>query len=147
MPFARFVRLGLVIVCACVVLTPSVQTQQASSRPAWLDPYSDTVTRLIQAATADDFGWRRLAELTDTYGHRLSGSENLQRAIAWSVETMRHDGLENVRAEPVMVPRWVRGRESAEIVHPPSHSMAVLGLGGSGGTPPGGVEADVVTVG
>ncbi len=148
MSFARSVRLGLVIVCACVVLTPSVQTQQQPSpRPAWLELYTETVTRLIQAATADDFGWRRLAELTDTYGHRLSGSDNLERAIAWSAETMRRDGLENVRTEPVMVPRWVRGRESAEIVHPPVHSLAVLGLGGSGGTPPGGIEADVITVG
>ena len=59
---------------------------------------------------------------------------------------MRRDGLDNVRAEPVMVPKWVRGRESAEIVHPPLHSLAVLGLGGSNGTPPGGIEADVITV-
>src|SRR5688572_6254942 len=147
MSLARLVRPGLVIVCVCVLLAPSVQTQQAPTRPAWLEPYVETATRLIQTATGDDFAWRRLAELTDTYGHRLSGSENLQRAIAWSVDTMKRDGLENMRTESVMVPKWVRGRESAEIVHPPSHSLAVLGLGGSSGTPPGGVEADVITVG
>ncbi|MGH9253478.1 MAG: M20/M25/M40 family metallo-hydrolase [Vicinamibacterales bacterium] len=146
MSFVRLIRPGLVLVCVCVLLGPSVQTQ-SSPRPAWLEPYSDTATRLIQAATTDDFAWRRLAELTDTYGHRLSGSDNLQRAIAWSVETMRRDGLDNVRTEPVMVPRWVRGRESAEIIHPPLHSLGVLGLGGSVGTPAGGVEADVIAVG
>jgi carboxypeptidase Q len=102
---------------------------------------------LIQAATADDFAWRRLAELTDTYGHRLSGSENLQRAIAWAAETMKRDGLDNVHTEPVMVPRWVRGRESAEIVSPPQHSLSVLGLGGSISTPPEGIEAEVIVVG
>jgi carboxypeptidase Q len=142
----RLAGSGLAAACVCVLLAVSAQTQ-SSPRAAWLEPYTETATRLIQAATADDFAWRRLAELTDTYGHRLSGSDNLQRAIVWSMDTMRRDGLDNVRAEPVMVPKWVRGRESAEIVYPPLHSLAILGLGGSSGTPPGGVEADVITVG
>lgn len=120
---------------------------QAQTTLAWLDPYRRDASRLIMVATADDFAWRRLAELTDTYGARLSGSENLSRAIDWAVETMARDGLERVRAEPVMVPRWVRGRESAEIVEPPRHAVAMLGLGGSVGTPPGGIEADVLVVG
>ena len=73
---------------------------------------------MIGAALADASAWNRLAELTDTFGHRLSGSRALEDAIAWAVRTMRDDGLENVRAEPVKVPRWVRGRESLEIVSP-----------------------------
>jgi carboxypeptidase Q len=131
---------------ACVLLATAVETQ-IPARPAWLEPYRETATRLIQTATSDQFAWRRLAELTDTYGHRLSGSENLERAVEWAVETMRRDGFENVRTEPVMVPRWVRGRESAEITFPPKHSVAMLGLGGSIATPPGGIEAEVVVVG
>src|SRR5437867_4015453 len=59
---------------------------------------------------------------------------------------MKRDGLENVRTERVMVPRWVRGRESADIVQPEHHSMAMLGLGNSIGTPAGGIEADVLVV-
>jgi carboxypeptidase Q len=119
---------------------------QAPSRLSWLDPYRGAASRLIHASTGDSFAWRRLAELTDTYGHRLSGSENLERAIVWAAESMKRDGLENVRTEPVMVPRWVRGRESAEIVAPPRHELAILGLGGSVATPPDGIEADVVVV-
>ena len=53
-------------------------------------------------------------------------------------------GLDNVHTEAVMVPHWVRGVESAEIVEPARHPMAILGLGGSTATGPGGVEADVV---
>jgi carboxypeptidase Q len=120
---------------------------QAPSRIAWLDQYRETASRLIHASTSDDFAWRRLAELTDTYGHRLSGSENLERAIAWAVETMKRDGLENVRTESVTVPRWIRGAEAAEIVVPPRHPLAILGLGGSVATPPEGIEAEVVVVG
>src|SRR5687767_1411438 len=97
----------------------------------WIDPHRSNVDRLIKEAQADQFAWNRLAELTDTFGNRLSGSDNLTRAIAWAVETMKKDGLENVRMEKVMVPRWVRGSESAEIVTPPRHPVAMLGLGGS----------------
>ncbi len=119
---------------------------QSPSRPSWLDPYRETAAKLIHESSRDDFAWRRLAELTDTFGHRLSGSENLERAITWAEATMKRDGLQNVRTEPVMVPKWVRGRESAEILNPPHHPMAMLGLGGSVGTPAGGIEADVLTV-
>jgi carboxypeptidase Q len=100
----------------------------------------------MKAAMADDFAWQRVAELTDTHGSRLSGSENLQRAIQWAVEAMKADGLENVHTEPVMVPRWIRGHESAEIVEPPRNDIAILGLGGTVATPPGGIEAEVLPV-
>ena len=142
---AALVRLSLAALVSGVFLVPLAHTQ-APARPAWLDPYRESAARLIQASTGDDFVWRRLAEMTDTYGHRLSGSENMGRAITWAVDTMQHDGLENVRREPVMVPRWVRGRESAEIVDPPRHALTILGLGGSVGTPPQGIEAEVVVV-
>ena len=127
---------------AAAIITP------AQSRPTsgWIEGYRETAGRLMKAATADDFAWQRLAELSDTYGNRISGSDNLTRAIAWAAETMKKDGLENVRTEAVMVPRWVRGNESAEIVDPPRHAVAMLGLGGSVATPPGGLEADVLVV-
>src|SRR5262245_1815964 len=130
-----FIRVFLVSVAAGLFFLSSTALTQAPApaqvpRPAWLDPYRDTATQLIRAATADDFAWRRLAEMTATYGNRLSGSENLTRAISWAAEAMKKDGLENVAVEPVMVPKWVRGRESAEIVDPPRHALSILGLGG-----------------
>jgi carboxypeptidase Q len=112
----------------------------------WLDPYRANAGKLIAAATADQFAWDRLAELTDTYGQRLSGSANLNRAIAWAVETMKKDGLENVHTERVMIPKWVRGNESLEMIEPPHHVLPMLGLGGSIATPPAGIEADVMVV-
>ncbi|MEY4634343.1 MAG: Arginyl aminopeptidase [Acidobacteriota bacterium] len=133
---------SLLLIVAVLTLSPSAQ-----GRPAWLDPYRDNADKLIQAATADQFAWNRVAELTDTYGQRISGSDNLNRAIAWAVETMTKDGLENVHTERVMVPTWVRGAESLEITNPPHHVVPMLGLGGSIATPPAGIEAEVMVVG
>jgi len=133
------------LLAAAVVLAPAVRSH-AQSGPGWLNAYREDVTRLMHAATSSDFAWRRLAEFTDLHGARLSGSDNLERAIAWSAEKMKADGLENVHTEPVMVPKWVRGRESAEIVDPPRHDVAMLGLGGTIATPPEGVEAEVLPV-
>jgi carboxypeptidase Q len=112
----------------------------------WLDPFRGSAAKLIAAATADQFAWDRLAELTDTYGQRFSGSDNLNRAIAWAVETMKNDGLDNVYTERVMIPKWVRGNESLEIINPPHHVIPMLGLGGSIATPAQGIEADLMVV-
>jgi carboxypeptidase Q len=113
----------------------------------WLDPYREPATRLIAESTSNQFAWDRLAELGDTFGHRLSGSESLEAAIQWAASEMRKDGLENVRLDPVKVPRWVRGAESLEIVAPGRHPLVMLGLGNSIGTPPAGIEADLLVVG
>jgi carboxypeptidase Q len=141
-----FTAVGFAALLAFAALSRAGAESSEQTHAAWLEPHRADAERLIKEATADQFAWNRLAELTDTYGHRLSGSENLTRAIAWAVETMKQDGLDNVRTEQVMVPRWVRGAESAEIVDPPRHPLAMLGLGGSVGTPPAGVEADVIVV-
>src|SRR5581483_682502 len=82
----------------------------------------------------------------DTIGNRLSGTPQLDRAIQWAAAEMKRDGLENVHTERAMVPRWVRGEESAEIVEPARQRLAMLGLGNSVGTPPAGVQADVLVV-
>jgi carboxypeptidase Q len=112
----------------------------------WLDAYRAPAGKLIDEAVSNRFAWNRLAELTDRFGHRLSGTPQLDAAIQWVVAEMKRDGLENVHTEPVMVPRWVRGRESAAIVQPATHQIAMLGLGGSVATPPEGLQAEVHVV-
>ena len=129
-----------------VALAVALSIGPLSAQESWIAGYKGVASRLVQAATEDDFAWRRLAELTDRHGARLSGSDNLTRAIAWSVDAMRKDGLDNVRTEPVMVPRWVRGAETATIVSPPRHQLQILGLGGTVPTPAEGIEADVLVV-
>ncbi|MGH9789243.1 MAG: M20/M25/M40 family metallo-hydrolase [Candidatus Acidiferrales bacterium] len=109
------------------------------------EDYRDVAGRIVAAALADDGGWSKLEYLCDRIGHRLSGSEELERAVAWAAEQMRADGLENVRLQPVKVPHWVRGQES-EMLEPARRPLAMLALGGSVGTPPEGITAPVVAV-
>ena len=149
--------LCIVAVCAAALAAqfppPSADVPRSTAEPAWLAPYRDAASRLVGESLAGDFAWQRLAFIGDTFGNRLSGSPNLEAAIRWAVDEMKRDGLENVRAEPVKVPHWVRGRESLEIVSPDAcggngdacpQPLVVLGLGNSVGTPPSGIEAELV---
>lgn len=121
----------------------------AAARAADVPPlaaYREAARAILAEARRDSFAWDRLAELTDTYGHRLSGSPALAAALDWAAEEMRKDGLENVRLEPVTVPHWVRGAESLEIVEPFPGPLVMLGLGGSVATPPEGISAELLVV-
>lgn len=110
------------------------------------DNYRPAAQRIIDLALADSSAWNTLAELTDQFGPRLSGSANLEQAIDWVLAEMRKEGFDAVRGEPVMVPHWVRGEESLELVSPRHAKLPLLGLGMSVGTPPEGITADVIVV-
>jgi Zn-dependent M28 family amino/carboxypeptidase len=85
-------------------------------------------------------------DLTSIVGARSAGSAGDAKAVAWAVEHMKAIGLQNVRAEPVMVPHWERGAEHAELLGATETPLAVAALGGSMATPPGGVEGEVIMV-
>jgi carboxypeptidase Q len=103
--------------------------------------------RLKAEASRTNGAYEDLAWLCDRIGHRLSGSPQLDQAIDWAQTRLKAAGLVNVHAEHVMVPHWVRGRESAQLLLPAPHRVNILGLGGSVGTPVGGLTADVLVVG
>jgi carboxypeptidase Q len=137
------VRRRLVLAASLVGLVQTAAAQPAGPSA----PYADAARRLTDAALADSSAYERLALFVDTFGHRLSGSDALEAAIDWALAEMRADGLEGVRGQPARVPHWVRGAESATLVTPTgSWPLAMLGLGGSVGTPPGGIEAEVLVV-
>jgi carboxypeptidase Q len=111
-----------------------------------IDRYRAAAAKIIGAALTSDHAYSRLAHLTDHIGNRLSGSQNLERAIEWAITEMKRDGLDNVRAEKVMVPHWVRGEESLEMLTPVPRKLQMLGLGNSVGTPAEGIAADAIVV-
>lgn len=132
----------LVLLATAASAPDAARAQDASA------DYADVAARIVEAALADSTAFRRTAYAADRFGHRLSGSASLEATIDWALETMRADGLENVRGQPVEVPVWVRGEESATLLLPTGgQDLPMLGLGGSVGTPPGGIEAEVLVVG
>lgn len=133
--------LCLLIVSASsnVILAQSTQSIEAN--------YSDKAEKIIAAALDDDEAFERLTTFVDNYPHRLSGSKSLEQSIDWIIETMNNDGeLDNIRTQPVMVPHWVRGKESAILIAPYQLNLPMLGLGGSVGTPDNGIQAEVLVV-
>jgi len=113
------------------------------SGPVYLDA-------LVAEGLADPRAMTSLAELCRLAPHRLSGSAGAARAVEWARTAMLAAGLENVRLEPVMVPRWERGPvEELVVVEPVDHAgerLAILALGGSVATPGAGIEAEVLAV-
>src|SRR4029434_220156 len=59
---------------------------------------------------------------------------------------MIEDGLENVRLQPVQVPHWVRGKESAVLVHSRNLELNMMRLWRSIGQRRGGITAEVLPV-
>lgn len=142
MPTSLRLRLAVLALLAGTALPAAAQSPTPLA-----DRHRAAADRLIDAALADSFAYARLTELVDRFGHRLSGSASLEQAIDWMLAEMKRDGLDNVRGEPVMVPHWVRGEETAELVAPRRMRLPMLGLGGSVGTPEGGLSAEVLVVG
>ena len=137
-------RAAVLTALSFAVMSAPLSAQAPEAIPA---KYRAVANRIIAAAQADSAGaWNRIAELTDRFGHRLSGSVALEQAIGWTAATMIKDGLDNVRREPVMVPHWVRGAESLELVAPRRQLLPMLGLGGSIATPARGITAEVMVV-
>ena len=109
-------------------------------------PPQEIATRIIDAARANTGVIEITQYLSDWIGPRLAGSEQEQKAIQWTAERMRADGLSHIRLQPVMVPRWVRGVETGELLSPSNQRLPLTALGGSVATPLEGITAEVVEI-
>ena len=136
-----FVLLG-----SCATTRAPVETDAPKPVSPWVENLRPTTDRIIQYARTKNRGYERLEQLCDGIGHRLSGSKSLNKAIEWALHVLRDDKQENVHSEPVMVPRWTRGKESLEMLKPRREPLVMLGLGGSVGTRRSGLKAQVVVV-
>ncbi len=105
-----------------------------------------TARGLRDKALTDDTGYEVLRSLTTEVGARSAGSPGDLRAVTWALAKLKALGFQNVHAESVTVPHWIRGDARAEIMAPWPQRMVVATLGGSIATPAEGIEAEVVRV-
>ncbi|MDN2709551.1 M20/M25/M40 family metallo-hydrolase [Janthinobacterium sp. SUN118] len=142
-PRAPLRRSALFIALGCAVSAGALAAAPGNA-PQALAQVRDT-------ALHSDWAYARLADMTDLIGPRLSGSAGAAAAVQQVAEAMRQLGAK-VTLQPVKVPHWVRGVETAEIVdyagRPQGVSQRVVltALGGSGATPAAGLTAPVVIV-
>jgi carboxypeptidase Q len=107
--------------------------------------------QIRNAALKSDWALERLADMTDLIGPRLSGSAGAAAAVTQVAEAMRKLGA-TVTLQPVKVPHWVRGAETASLVEyagrPAGVTQRVVltALGGSGATPQAGLTAPVIVI-
>jgi carboxypeptidase Q len=119
------------------------------STGAWTADQIATMARLRDAAMKDPFALDQLRHLTDNIGPRLSGSPQAQRAVGYVAATMRALGAD-VQLEKTMVPHWIRGVETAELLTWPDQTpdtiqkIVLTALGGSGASPGDGLQAEVI---
>jgi carboxypeptidase Q len=110
-----------------------------------------TLGRIREAAMHSDWAYQRLADLTDKIGARLSGTPQLDAAVAQVADAMRALGAA-VTLQPAKVPHWVRGEEKAELIDYPGRPaglkqpLHLTALGDSSATPPAGLTARVIVV-
>jgi hypothetical protein len=116
----------------------------ASAPPLLTDGMRADLASLVASAKATDGAYETIRGLLEAAGPRLAGSPGDALAVAWAKRALEARGFANVHAEPVMAPHWERGAESGELLLPIPLRLSLCALGGSVGTAPGGVEADVV---
>jgi carboxypeptidase Q len=116
--------------------------EPASLPPEILRPAGALRDRILAGSRAAD--WVR--DITDLAGPRLPGSPGDRAAVALTREMLQAQGFSNVRAEKVTVKVWQRGVETGQVTSPVSQTLALTALGGSVGTPEGGLEGEIVRV-
>ena len=120
-------------------------------KSAWSDEQLHSMDKLRDAAMKSDYAYDELRHLTNNIGPRLSGSAQAQKAVEWVAAEMRAQGAE-VTLEKARVPHWVRGAETGELTRWPGQAegttqkIVLTALGGSVGTAPEGISAEVVVV-
>ena len=67
------------------------------------------IRKIYDEALLRGHAYARLGQLCKDIGPRLSGSDNAEKGIEWSVNMLNTYGFDSVYKQPVMVPRWERG--------------------------------------
>ncbi|MEP6809754.1 MAG: M20/M25/M40 family metallo-hydrolase [Chthoniobacterales bacterium] len=149
-------RLGGALLSAALLVNAQAQSPTASPSPSptpvnFSPQTLGDLQKLRDAALTSDYAYRQVAHLANNIGPRLSGSAQAGKAVEYVASELKKLGLE-VKLEKVMVPHWVRGEETAQLIEFPGQAekttqkIILTALGGSVATPPEGITADVVVV-
>ncbi|ODM94782.1 Carboxypeptidase Q [Orchesella cincta] len=125
---------------------PTLITDELRAEIAAYQPVANQIMEAVVNGAWKSKTYDALHDLVDKYPIRQSGHKNLEDSIDYMMEKMTEYGFDNVRGEQVLVPHWVRGEESAEMLAPHQKKLRILGLGTTVGTPQEGITAEVLVV-
>jgi hypothetical protein len=134
---------GLLLGAVLAAVAAPVQAQTPPALPGSAAALPDMAARLRDRALSGSGAYDILESLTTETGPRPAGSPAMARAKDWGLAKMTSLGFKNVHAEPVTIWAWFKGVETAEVTAPFPQPMLITGLGGSVGTPPGGIEGEI----
>jgi len=142
-------RIGFLVAIFFISLPVFAQRRQLPKEVTYPTELTAQLEKLRDAAMQSDYAYKQLAHLSHNIGPRLSGSAGAAKAVEYVTNEMRKLGAD-VKLEKVMVPHWVRGAETGELVTYPGQApntpqkVVLTALGGSIATPVEGVTASVI---
>lgn len=109
--------------------------------------YPEVKLLLDHLEGGNSVAWDNLAQMVDTYGPRVTGSQGLELSLDWIEQKAQAEGL-RVYTESVDVVNWVRGSESLTftIANRENIAIPILGLGLSIGTDGAPITADLIVL-
>jgi carboxypeptidase Q len=134
------------LLVAILLLCFAVAAASAAPPPLPDHLAADAAAIIALSRNTSAQGWNRLALWVDSFGARVSGSQQLESALDFALDLMRKEGFDNVHDEAVMIPKWVRGEESLHMLSPYPKRMNFLGLGSSVGSGGAAINASVLLV-
>lgn len=143
--------LSLIVLFLFLLSLASAQRRGQVPTERYSDQLTTELNQLMQAALSSDYAYKQTAYLCNNIGPRLSGSPQANAAAEYVAAEMRKLGLD-AKLEKVMVPHWVRGIETGELVEykgqakGTTQKVVLTALGGSVATPKDGITAEVVVV-
>ncbi len=117
---------------------------------AYSNPDSIQIKAIFDESLTNGKAYEILRELCKDIGPRLTGSENAEKAVAYTKKKMEDLGFDTVFLQEVMVPKWQRGKaekciltNSKKFTQKP---LNITALGNSIGTGGKGVKSKVIEI-
>ncbi len=110
---------------------------------------AETIRTIYSSSLTNGKSYAWLDHLSNEIGGRLSGSENAEKAVAYTKAELDKLDLDKVWLQPVMVPKWVRGEKETAYIEIGTNkkiNVNICALGGSIATSANGLIAEIIEV-
>lgn len=118
----------------------------AAAAQDWSEQDLAAAAALRDRAIAGTSAYEHVESLVTEVGPRFAGSAGDAAGVRWALNRLAQLGFSKVRAQDVLVPRWVRGEAKVTLLGNPPQPLVAVAIGGSIGTPEEGIEAAVLRV-